>query len=191
MDARLKDISEYIAATTDIQRQTAAACADQIVEAVDIVVRAFLGGGKVLLCGNGGSAADCQHIAAEFTGRLSRPRSPLAAIALTTDSSVITAQANDEGFENVFSRQVEALGREGDVLIGISTSGRSENVRRAMTAARAQRMRTIALVGLGGPLATEAEHAIVIPNADTQHIQEAMLPVEHLICLLAEKAMFP
>lgn len=191
MNERGAQIQRYIEATTAIQRQTAIECAPAIEEAADVIVQALREGGKILLCGNGGSAADCQHIAAEFTSRLSkRERAPLAAIALTTDSSFLTAYGNDYGFEGVFARQVEALGRPGDVLIAISTSGRSENVRRAVRLAKERSMRTIGFLGQGGPLTEEVEKAIVIPNRDTQHIQEALLPVEHLICQLVEEEIF-
>ena len=145
-----------------------------------------------MMCGNGGSAADCQHMATELVSRLSAEfeRPPIAAIALTTDTSVLTAYANDYGFDGVFQRQLEAIGREGDVLVGISTSGRSENVRRAVRMAKAMSIATVGLMGSGGPLEQEVDHAVVIPSIDTQRIQEALLPVEHLVCLLIEQALF-
>ncbi len=156
------------------------------------MVSALKAGNKVLLCGNGGSAADCQHMATELVGRLSREieRPAMAAIALTTDTSLLTAHANDHGFDGVFERQIEALGRPGDILVAISTSGRSENVRRAVRTARAMGIGTIGLMGNDGPLEHEVEHAVVIPDRDTQHIQEALLPVEHLLCSLVERALF-
>jgi D-sedoheptulose 7-phosphate isomerase len=117
-------------------------------------------------------------------------RPALAAVALTTDTSFLTAYGNDNGFDGVFERQVEALGRPGDVLLAISTSGRSENIRRAVRVAKKIGMMTIGLMGEGGPLAEEVQVAVVIPDRDTQHVQEALLPVEHLICSLAERAMF-
>ncbi len=191
MEDRKAEIMRYFEATAALQRRAATECADRIVEVAQLIVDALGGDHKVLLCGNGGSAADCQHVAAEFTSRLSkRERGALAAIALTTDSSFLTAFGNDYGFEGVFARQVEALGRPGDVLIGISTSGRSENVRRAVRVARQRGLQTVGIVGQGGPLAAEVDKAIVIPDDDTQHVQEAMLPVEHLICQLVEEAMF-
>lgn len=191
MDERINLIQNYADATAALQRKTADECAPAIVEIADVIVDALRTGNKVLLCGNGGSAADCQHIAAEFTSRLSkRERGALAAIALTTDSSFLTAYGNDYGFDGVFARQVEAIGRSGDVLIGISTSGRSENVRRAVRMARERGMTTIGLLGEGGPLASEVHKAVVIPDRDVQHVQEALLPVEHLICQLVEDAMF-
>jgi len=146
----------------------------------------------VLLCGNGGSAADCQHVAAELVSRLTRDseRPGLPAIALTTDTSFLTAYANDCGFEGVFARQVEALGRPGDVLIGISTSGNSPNVLRAVELAREKGMRSIALTGQGGRLAKLADVAVSVPSDDTRHIQEAHLAVEHVLCLLVEESLF-
>lgn len=146
-----------------------------------------------MLCGNGGSAADCQHMAAELTCRLTADfeRPALAAVALTTDTSFLTAYANDCGFEGVFERQVRALGRRGDVVLGISTSGGSKNVRRALTAARESGLVTIALVGEGGALQREADVAIVVPSRVTAHVQEAMLPIEHVICHAVERELFP
>jgi phosphoheptose isomerase len=191
LDGRLKEISAYAEVTAALQLRAAEECGTQILEAADIIAVALRAGGKLLLCGNGGSAADCQHVAAEFTSTLSkeRQRGALAAIALTTDTSFITAYGNDYGFEGVFARQVEALGRAGDVLVGISTSGSSENVRRAIRVGRERLLRTIGIVGQRGPLREEVEVAIVIPADDTQHVQEAMLPIEHLICQLAERSL--
>src|SRR5262249_21364186 len=133
-----------------------------------------------------------QHMAAEFVNRLSRdtPRPGLPAIALTTDTSFLTSFANDVGFEGVFERQVRALGKAGDVLIGISTSGGSKNIIRSVLAAHEMGLKTIGLVGEGGELAGLVNEAITIPSTDTQHIQEALLAVEHIICLLVERALF-
>jgi D-sedoheptulose 7-phosphate isomerase len=141
-------------------------------------------GGKLMICGNGGSAADSQHLAAELTVRLTKDfvRPGLAALALTTDSSFLTAYSNDFAFEGIFERQVQALGRPGDVLLAISTSGGSDNVRRAVQAARQHRITTIGLLGEGGRLAREVDHAIVIPCRVVAHVQEAMLAIEHVIC---------
>ena len=191
MDERVTQVHDYVRDSVALQERTASSCAGAIVAAADTIVKALRTGHKILLCGNGGSAADCQHVAAEFTSRLTkRERPAMAAIALTTDSSFLTAYGNDYGFDGVFARQVEALGQPGDVLIGISTSGRSENVRRAVRAAKERSLASIGLLGEGGPLTAEVDHAIVIPARDTQHVQEAMLPVEHLLCQLVEEAMF-
>jgi D-sedoheptulose 7-phosphate isomerase len=168
----------------DTQVETIAAAAARVVAALD-------GGGKLLLCGNGGSAADCQHIAAELTGRFSgRVRPALAAVALTTDTSAITAIANDFGFDEVFARQVEAIGRAGDVLLAISTSGRSPNVLRAAERARARGLIVIGLsAGDGGPLAALADLTIVTPRADTARTQELHITVGHILCDLVERAL--
>ena len=173
--------------------ETAERCADSITGAGEMIAEAFSAGNKVLLCGNGGSAADCQHVAAEFVSRLRRDfdRPALPAIALTTDTSFITAFANDCGFDGIFARQVEALGRPGDVLVAISTSGGSRNVLAAVEEARKKGMRVVALTGTGGTLAAVADVAIQIPSQDTQHIQEAHLAVEHVVCDLVERHLYP
>jgi D-sedoheptulose 7-phosphate isomerase len=146
----------------------------------------------VLLCGNGGSAADCQHTAAELVSRLTSDfeRPGLPALALTTDTSFLTAFANDYGFEGVFARQVQALGTPSDLIIGISTSGNSANVLRALEAARQIHMRTIALTGKGGRLAELADLTIAVPSTRTQCIQEAFLAIEHVLCDLTERHVF-
>jgi D-sedoheptulose 7-phosphate isomerase len=192
MDAGLKQIATYFDASIAVQRRVADSCAEQILGASNAMATALKAGNKILLCGNGGSAADCQHFAAELVSGMSRnvKRPALAAIALTTDTSFLTAHANDRGFDGIFERQIEALGRSGDILVAISTSGRSENVRRAASAARALTIGTIGLIGFDAPLAQEVEYAIVIPDRNTQHIQEAFLAVEHLLCTLVEQALF-
>jgi len=159
-----------------------------VVEAADQITRAFRVGGKVLVCGNGGSAADAQHFAGELVGRFRhRSRPGLPALALTADSSVITAWSNDMGYENVFARQVEAFGRQGDVLLCISTSGESSNLIRACARAHEAGFSCIALVGNGGgELAKIADRAIIVPSRDQQRIQEMQLCVLHLLCRLVE-----
>ncbi|MEN6451587.1 MAG: SIS domain-containing protein [Thermoguttaceae bacterium] len=165
---------------------------DCLLSAARLLAATLQAGGKVLLCGNGGSAADCQHLAAEFVGRLSKDheRGALAAIALTTDTSILTAIGNDYGFDAVFRRQVEAFGRPGDLLIGISTSGNSPNVIGAIHAAKTIPMRTIALTGQGGAMATMVDVAISVPSANAQHVQESHLVIEHILCDLAEQLLF-
>jgi D-sedoheptulose 7-phosphate isomerase len=182
----------HLLESADIKRKVAETCMGEIAAAVSLIVEAFRTGRKVLLCGNGGSAADCQHMAAEFVSRLTKEfdRAALPAIALTTDTSFLTAFANDCGFEGIFARQVEALGRPGDVLIGISTSGNSPNVIQAVERARAARMATIALTGSGGRLAALANVTIAVPSANTQYIQEAHLAIEHVVCELVEQCLF-
>ena len=155
------------------------------------LVRCFRAGGKVLLAGNGGSAADAQHIAAEFVGRFIKDRAPLPAIALTTDSSALTCIGNDYSFEEVFSRQVRALGRPGDVLIAISTSGNSANVLAAVAAASELGMVTVGLTGgSGGKLAATVFHSLVVPHPVTARIQECHLTIEHILCEIVEGEMF-
>ena len=185
-------VRSYLAESAAIKRLTADACAEAIVTAAAAVTEAFRAGGKLLICGNGGSAADCQHRAAEFVSRLTKDfeRPGLPAIALTTDTSFLTAYANDCGFDGIFARQVQALGRPGDVLLGISTSGNSPNVIQAVELARATGLRTVSLTGAGGRLGKLADVAIAVPSDDTQHIQETHLAIEHVLCMLVERALF-
>jgi D-sedoheptulose 7-phosphate isomerase len=175
-----------------LMRSVADVCLGPIAEAAAVIGDAFKSGGKLLLCGNGGSAADCQHMAAEFVSRLSSDfeRPGLMAIALTTDTSFLTAYANDYGFEGVFQRQVETLGKPGDVLIGISTSGNSRNIIRAVEAASMLGIRTIVLTGSGGDLMKAASLAIAVPSEHTQYIQESHIAIEHVLCDLVERYVF-
>jgi D-sedoheptulose 7-phosphate isomerase len=144
-------------------------------------------GGKVMFCGNGGSAGDSQHLAAEMVGKLVFDRPAMAGLALTTDTSALTAVGNDFGYEHVFSRQVDGLGRSGDVLIGISTSGGSKNVIKAMEVAKAKGITTIALTGAKrGPMADLADHWLSIPHPETQKIQEGHIVLGHIFCALME-----
>ena len=169
-------------------------CVDDIVRAARVLTDSLSSGGTLLICGNGGSAADAQHLATEFVSTLTvdNPRPSIPAIALTTDTSLLTAIANDFGVEGIFSRQVESLGHEGDVLIAISTSGRSANVVRAAEAARDRSMRVVALTGLGGgELAPLADVAIEVPSTVTAHIQECHIAIEQLLALLVEQALYP
>jgi phosphoheptose isomerase len=187
-----RKIETHLLQSAEIKRQTAASCAGSIARAAEVIAGAFLSSGKLLLCGNGGSAADCQHMAAEFVSRFSKDldRPAMPAIALTTDTSFLTAFGNDYGFEGIFERQVEALGSSGDVLLGISTSGNSPNVIRALEAARKRNMCTIALTGNSGRLAGVADVAIAVPSGDTQHIQETHLAIEHVLSELVEIILF-
>jgi D-sedoheptulose 7-phosphate isomerase len=168
-------------------------CEADILRAAAEIATSLRMGGKLLLCGNGGSAADCQHIAGELISVLTQDylRPGLAAVALTTDSSILTASANDFGYGGIFERQVQALGRPGDVVLGISTSGNSENVLRALTYARGNSMRTIALTGeTGGKMAAAADVVIRIPDTNVQHIQEAHVTVGHILCAIVERSVF-
>ena len=163
-----------------------------IQKAAEIIIEALQSGKKVLICGNGGSAADAQHFAGEFLCRFYKDRKPLACIALTTDSSTITAIANDYSYEEVFSRQVEALGQEGDVLIGISTSGSSKNVRRAFETAKSKKVKTLLLTGEKlKDIASFSDIVIAVPSTDTPRIQEMHLFIEHTLCEMIERKFFP
>jgi D-sedoheptulose 7-phosphate isomerase len=175
-------VEAHLAMARRLPREAAA-----VSEAAAAITRALQAGGQVLLFGNGGSAADAQHLAAEFVGRLRVDRPGLAAVALTADSAILTAIGNDYSFEAVFSRQVEAIGRRGDVAIGITTSGRSRNVVEGLRAARRQGLVAIALTGEGGgQVRSEADLCISIPAPDTQRVQEGYMLVGHVLCELVE-----
>ena len=164
--------------------------ADSVGKVGAVISTALMSNHKIMLCGNGGSASDSQHIAAEFIGRLVKDRRPLAAIALTTDSSCITCVANDYSFADIFARQVEGLGQPGDVLVAISTSGNSENVIRAVEAARKNSIQTVALLGRdGGRLGQLVDLPIVIPSDVTARIQEAHIFIGHVLCTMVEKEL--
>jgi D-sedoheptulose 7-phosphate isomerase len=161
---------------------------DKIEACAELIFEAVANGKKILICGNGGSAADAQHIAAEFVGRYETERRGLPSIALTTDTSALTALANDYGFERVFSRQVEALATDGDVLIGISTSGNSPNVIAAVMKAREKNCKTIGLTGVSGKkLASLCDEAILVPSNRTARIQEAHITIGHVWCEIVDK----
>ena len=165
-------------------------CAGVIEAAGELLINTLKQSGKVLLCGNGGSAADCQHIAAEFVVRYEKKRQAMAAIALTTDSSILTAHANDFDFETVFSRQVEALGNEKDCLIAISTSGKSKNILKAVEVAKSKGMIVIGLTGCeGGELGKVATVSVIVPSVVTARIQEAHILIGHWWCGVIEEAL--
>jgi phosphoheptose isomerase len=190
----LERLQSHVKESIETKQRLVTRCADEILAAADRVALCFQQGNKLLLCGNGGSAADVQHLAAEFVSVLTQSflRPGLPAIALTTDSSVLTASANDFGFEGIFARQVQALGRAGDVLICLSTSGNSENVLRAIQCAREREIYTIVLTGeSGGKMAGKADLAIRVPSSVTAHIQESHLMIGHIVCDLSERALFP
>jgi D-sedoheptulose 7-phosphate isomerase len=169
-----------------------AASADAIAAAADSVVQAYRGGGKLIVFGNGGSAADAQHIAAEFVGRFQLERDPLPALSLSVNTSAVTAIANDYGYEDVFARQLRGLGSAGDVALGISTSGRSPNVNGALSAGRAMGMTCIGLTGGdGGSMGELCDHLIVVPADETPRIQEGHILVAHVLCEIVESALFP
>lgn len=181
------DLSAFFKAEFDehhaVARRTEAALADSFAALVVACVASLRGGGKLLFFGNGGSAADAQHLATELTIRYKGDRPAIAAIALTTDTSALTAAANDLGFEHVFARQIEALGRRGDVAVGISTSGKSANVAAGLRQAKAQGLVTAALSGKGGgDLHGLADHLLVVPSATTARIQEMHIALGQMLC---------
>jgi D-sedoheptulose 7-phosphate isomerase len=163
----------------------------ELLEAVaELCIQSLRQGGKIIFFGNGGSAADAQHLAAELVGRYLRERRALAGIALTANSSCVTAIGNDYSFDEVFSRQIEALGNKGDVAIGISTSGNSRNVVRALAAAKARGLSTVGITGSGGgQLQDAAEYCLCVPSAETPRIQEAHIVLGHILCELIEESV--
>ena len=162
-----------------------------LIAAADVTASALKAGHKLLVAGNGGSAADAQHMVAEFVSRLSEDRPALRAVALTTDSSILTALANDYGFERVFARQIEALGQPGDVFLAISTSGKSPNVLRALEQARSMGLITVGLTGRsGGKMAPLCDLCLRVPSEVTMHIHQAHLALEHIFAMLVERSYF-
>ncbi|WP_420209485.1 D-sedoheptulose-7-phosphate isomerase [Candidatus Electronema sp. JC] len=190
----LELVAASLAESTRAKEIFAAESAGQILALAGLIVATFRSGGKLLIFGNGGSAADAQHVAAEFVNRFLLNRPPLPAIALTTDTSVITAVGNDFSYDLIFVKQVQALGRPGDIALGISTSGTSPNVVKALAAAKEIGLKTAALTGgLSIPAHGVAQHSdllLNVPSASTPRIQEAHLWIEHLLCELVEKELF-
>lgn len=178
-----RDVMSAMASDTSLHRtlsNAAAAC-----------IASLNNSGKILLAGNGGSAADAQHIAGEFVSRFNFDRPGLAAIALTTDTSILTAIGNDYGYELLFARQVQALGRKGDVFIGYSTSGKSPNILKALAVAKSQGLTTIGLTGnRGGPMAELCDFCLEVPSPDTPKIQEGHLVLGHILCAIVEDSIF-
>lgn len=184
-------VERILREASEAHAKAAATLGPAVAEAAGVVVSALRGGAKVMLCGNGGSAADAQHIAAELAGRLRRERAGLPALALTVNPSVLTAVSNDYGYEMVFARQVEAIGREGDVLIGISTSGGSVNIVKALETAQERGITTVGLMGEHrGPMEAHCDVAVAAPSSDTQRIQEIHIAVGHAICEIVESDLF-
>ena len=180
-------ITQVLEQHREVLERLTALCAPQIEAAASMMIETLQGGGKILLCGNGGSAADAQHIAAELTGRFVRERRALPAIALSTDTSALTAIGNDYGFERIFARQVEALAGEGDLLVGISTSGNSANVLRALEQADALGCLTLGLSGRdGGAMNELCDLNLVVPGDVTARIQEMHILIGHILCELVE-----
>ena len=187
------DILLYLGTARDIRERMENACAADIEKAALLVAAALAKGNKILLCGNGGSAADSQHIAAEFIVRLSAERNRIShpAIALTTDTSILTAALNDLGGESIFARQVEGLGKKGDILIAFTTSGNSPNVIKAMEIARKMKLHIIGFLGgTGGKAKSRCDVSIVVPSAVTHFIQEGHISAGHILCQLTEYLLF-
>ncbi len=183
-------IAKMLKEGADLRLQIMETMTGDILEAAQAIAQAFKAGRKVLLFGNGGSAADCQHIAAEFMNRFQIERPPLPAIALTTDTSILTSVSNDYAFDEVFSKQIKALGKKGDIALGISTSGNSANVIKAFRVAKKIAMTTIALTGEGGKIAGIADIALAVPSRSTPRIQEAHIAIGHILCDLTDTLLF-
>jgi D-sedoheptulose 7-phosphate isomerase len=189
----LKLARDHFAASAEAKRQYAEQHAGDLVTVAGWITDCFAAGGKLMLCGNGGSAAESQHIAAEFTSVLSQdfPRKALPALALTTDSSFLSARGNDYGFDSVFSRQLEALGREGDLLFAYTTSGNSKNILAALETAKQLKIRTVGFTGRsGGKMRDLVDMALCVPSDRTAPIQECHTAMGHIIVAIAEKMMF-
>jgi D-sedoheptulose 7-phosphate isomerase len=185
----LESLSESAATKIKMQQE----CITDIISAAELITESYKAGKKLLLCGNGGSAADCQHIATEFMIRLSHTieRPALGAIALTTDSSNLTAGGNDIGFENIFARNIQGLGNDGDVLIAISTSGNSKNIIKAIEMAKSKNIKTIGFLGgSGGKLKALVNVPIIVPSDNVQRIQEGHITIAHIICEMVEEELY-
>ncbi len=194
MKKKTYDIIARIERSINVKKRILETIADKIIHTGEIIAKQLQHGNKVLLCGNGGSAADSQHIAAELVIRFRSNvnRKALPAIALTVDPSIMTAGGNDFGFENVFAREVEAYGKAGDVLIGISTSGKSPNVLRAIVTANQMNLITIGLLGGdGGTISKECKFGVIVPEYETALIQECHIMIGHIWCEILEEILFP
>jgi D-sedoheptulose 7-phosphate isomerase len=185
-------LAEAVAEANLLKSRLVAEQSEQVAEAARVLAAALQKGGKILLFGNGGSAADAQHLAAEFVNRFRIERPPLAALALTTDTSILTSIANDYDFREVFAKQIRALARPDDAALGLSTSGNSPNVVRGLDAAREMGLVTLALSGGdGGPVARAADLALVVPSHSTPRIQEVHITIGHVLCDLVDFLLFP
>lgn len=187
-----KKISQHINRHIEVFQRAVVPMVEDVEHCAQLICQALKQGNKILVMGNGGSAADAQHFAAELVGRFLKNRKPLAAIALTTDTSILTAVANDFGYDQVFSRQVEALAKPGDVVIGISTSGNSINVQGALDLASKLECHTVAFLGRdGGNIAAQVDLPLIVAVNETPHIQEVHLTLIHILCDLIESELFP
>jgi D-sedoheptulose 7-phosphate isomerase len=190
---RNKFFEESLIESAETKKLVLEKCRVDIFNAIDLLKTSIINGGKIMFCGNGGSAADAQHLATEFVIRLSHDikRPAIGAIALTTDPSMMTAGGNDIGFENVFARYVEGIGKDLDVLVGFSTSGNSKNIIKAFEKAKEMRIKTLAMLGgTGGKLKGMGDCEIIIPSSNTQRIQEGHITVGHIICESVERELF-
>jgi len=184
-------ILETLEQSIAVKRQAVTENLEALIKGAEMMVACLVSGHKILIFGNGGSAADAQHIAAEFVNRFQIERPPAAAIALTTDSSIITSIGNDYSFDDIFAKQVRALGRKDDIAWGISTSGNSKNVIRAMETAKEMGLHTIGMTGRGGELAGHAEMVFTVPSDVTERIQETHITVAHIWCDLVDRILYP
>ncbi len=183
-------IKDLILESIQVKEELLRSHLGRIVEISNLIIDYLKKGGKVMIFGNGGSASDSQHIAAELVGRFKKDRAALPAIALTTNTSILTALANDYGYEIVFAKQIEALGKKNDIAIGISTSGKAKNVILALRQAKKMGLKTIALTGGdGGELAKSADLALIVPSSVTARIQEAHITIGHIVCEMVEQAL--
>ena len=187
----LKNIRKSLLESADLKKQVAEKFGEIIEQAINLILISLKNGSKVLLMGNGGSAADAQHIAGELIGRFKLERNSIPAIALTTDTSILTSIGNDYGFDRVFERQIESLGCEGDIVIAISTSGNSKNVIEALKKSKKNKMKSIGLLGSdGGQIKQLVDLPIVVPSSNTPRIQETHITIGHIICEEIEKELF-
>ena len=183
-------VAQHVQDSIEVKHRILTDLTPQIEKAAELLSDRLKKGHKLFFCGNGGSASDSQHLAAEFVGRYEKERRALAAIALTTDTSILTAVGNDYGFERVFERQIEALGQKGDVLVALSTSGRSKNVLRAVSRAKEIGLYTIGFTGgSGGELKTAVDLAIVVPSKKTSRIQESHIMIGHILCEFVDNTL--
>ena len=183
-----KEIAESISVKTTLMNDMS--LLNKVIEVAGLCVESLMHGGKVIFCGNGGSFADAQHLSAEFTSRFLFDRPPLCSIALGTNNSGLTAMGNDYGYENIFSRELEAIGKPEDILIGITTSGNSENIVKAVGAAKALKIKTFILTGTSGGKLKGIADCIHVPSDETARIQECHILLGHIICGFVEKEMF-
>ena len=188
----MKDIIlESLKQSIELKEKTIRSGIDAILKGADLLAGCLTSGHKILIAGNGGSAADAQHIAAEFVNRFEVNRSPLAAIALTTDTSILTSIGNDDHFDNIFSKQVRALGKRDDIIWGISTSGNSRNIIHAIQAAKEMGLFTLGMTGRGGKLAECADLVYTVDSDATPRIQETHITLAHILCDLVDRILFP